>query len=129
MDPGPPIPSGTHDVLASLSLKNCCLIRIHFSALSDYLGRVYEFINNIMGKTTHQVPTSTTFPDKTLSKSKDISESLNNYFCNIACKLAHDSESTSDSIRSYLPNPTPFSFFIEPTTIQKIEDEIKKTLK
>ena len=81
------------------------------SKLKENVGnskKTWEIINNIMGKTTHQLLTSMTFSNKTLSTSKEISESLNNYLYNIASKLAHDSESTSDSIRSYLPNPTPF---------------------
>ena len=75
----------------------------HKSKLKENVGnskKTWEIINIIMGKTTHHLPTSMTFPDKTLSTIKEISESLNNYFCNIASNLAHDSESTSDSIRS-----------------------------
>ena len=75
----------------------------HKSKLKENVGNsktTWEITNNIMEETTHRLPTSMTFPDKTLSTSKEISESLNNYLYNIASKLAHDSVSTSDSIRS-----------------------------
>lgn len=99
--------------------------------LEDNAGnskKTWEILNNIMGKDKNQLPTSMTFPDKTSSSNPEIAELFNNYFCSIAGNLAQSVEHTPVSYKHFLPNPTPFSLYIQPTCTQEIENIIK-TLK
>lgn len=73
--------------------------------------KTWEILNNIMGKSNNQLPTSIKLFDKTSSTNLEIAESINNYFCNIASNLASNVENTPMSFENFLPDPTPFFFF------------------
>lgn len=77
-----------------------------------------------MGKLNNQFPTSMTFKDKT-SLNPELAESFNNYSCSIANNLAPNVEHTPFSYESYLPDPTFFSFYIQPIDTQEIEPLLK----
>lgn len=60
-----------------------------------------------------------------LNDSKDIAESFNNYFCNVAEILADQVQQSPVPCTSFMPEPMPYSFFLRPTTLSEIQTIIK----
>ena len=66
------------------------------------------------------------FEDRSFSNNNDIAEEFNNYFSNIASKLAAAiNHQDTVPIDSFLPEPVPYSFFLRPTSEQEVGNIIK----
>lgn len=103
------------------------------SKLSENEGDVrktWGIINDLMGKDSHSSVNSINFNGKILSNNKDIAEEFNKYFSNVANTLAQNIAPSPVPFTRYLPDPSPHSFFIQPTTereIQCVIDNLKNT--
>ena len=62
---------------------------------------------------------------KTITNSKDMAESFNNFFTSIRVKLQSNISFTRRHYFDYLKHPNPKTFFISPTTPDEIKNIIK----
>ena len=92
---------------------------------SGDIRKTWETINHLMGKNKSKLPSSMEFNDKTISDNSKIAEEFNNYFSNIASKLASEISPPTVPFDSFLPEPVPFSFFLRPTTELEVSNVIK----
>lgn len=69
-------------------------------------------LNYVLGKNNTKLAFSMDYDDKTFSNNKDIAEEFNNYFSNIAIKLASDKGPAAVPFEPFLPKAEPFSFSI-----------------
>ena len=87
--------------------------------------KTWKTVNNLIGKERAKLPSSICFNDKIISNNIEIAEEFNNYFSNIASKLASDIQPASVSFESFLSDPLPFSFFLKPTSEREISEVIQ----
>ena len=60
-----------------------------------------------------------------INKDRKISEQFNKHFCNIAKTIEKEIPSAKNNFSDYLKNPIEKSFFINPTTADEVETQIK----
>ena len=60
-----------------------------------------------------------------INEDRKISEQLNKHFCNIATTIEKEIPSAKNNFSDYLKNPIEKSFFINPTTADEVETQIK----
>lgn len=84
--------------------------------------KTWDIINAIMGKSnSYKLPDSMSFQDNVSRDKKEIAESFNEYFCNIANYLAMNIQEPLFPYTDYLPEPVPFSFFLCPTSTVEVK--------
>lgn len=79
---------------------------------SGNVKKTWNTVNNIIGKNRSNLPSSVNFHDKIISNNEGIAEEFNNYFTNIASILATDINPATVPFESFLPDPVPYSFFL-----------------
>ena len=100
-------------------------IKSKIKEISGNKKKVWDIVNGLMGKEKNKLPEKITFHDRSISNSKEIAESFNHYFSNVANNLARNIQSSPVHFSKYLA----FSFFLRPTTAQEIELVIKNLKK
>ena len=60
-----------------------------------------------------------------INQDRKISEQFNKHFCNIATTIEKEIPSAKNNFSDYLKNPIEKSFFINPTTANEVETQIK----
>lgn len=76
-----------------------------------------EIINSILGKTSNKQPDYMSFENSTINDQREIAESFNKYFSNIANNLARNTEQPHISYTLFLPETLP-SFFLRHTFLE-----------
>ena len=88
------------------------------------LKKTWKFLNTIIGRKTkiNTLPDHFTHDNKTITDHHDITNIFNDYFVNLGTNLANDIPAPSKPFNTHLTNSPPNSMFLNPITLQEMQD-------
>ena len=105
---------------------------VNMSTLKDNArnpSKTWQIINDILKRKNRSNCKSFIVQGKSITDNQEIANGFNDYFCNIANKLAQSIEVPQKHFKDYLPPSVPFSFYFRPTNqheVGNIIDSMKK---
>ena len=83
--------------------------------------KTWETVNTLLGRKQPKLPSTLVYDDSTINDPLQVAQTFNTYFSNIGITLADNIPEVQPSYNHYLPPPTPFSFYLRPTTLSEVK--------
>jgi hypothetical protein len=98
----------------------------YFQSNLGNIKKIWQGVNNLISSkgNSQPPPISLSIDGITTSDPKTVSNTFNNYFCNIAYSITSKIPPTSKHFSEFLKTPSCNSFFLYPTSPQEVENHI-----